>query len=262
MKKLKILDLFSGIGGFSLGLEATGGFETSAFCDIDPYCRKVLQQHWPNVPIFEDIKKLKGTDIGTVDIITGGYPCQPFSVAGKQKGVEDKRHLWPEYFRLIKECRPTLNSVWTPLSRTWRVKVTPQGRLVFQLQALVPITKEKESGLLHTEKKMWPTPTASMMPSEGSIGRYRKLVDQGVLTKEEAEQMQMGSLNPARMKPWTPLLPTPTVNDSKNNGGPAQHKRKTKALNVVAGGKLNPTWVEWLMGYPTEWTDLKHSETV
>ena len=107
MPKLKILDLFSGIGGFSLGLEATGGFETSAFCDIDPYCRKVLQQHWPNVPIFEDIKKLKGTDIGTVDIITGGYPCQPFSVAGKQKGVEDKRHLWPEYFRLIKECRPT-----------------------------------------------------------------------------------------------------------------------------------------------------------
>jgi len=107
MKKLKILDLFSGIGGFSLGLEATGGFETAAFCDIDPYCRNVLKKHWPNVPIFEDIRKLKGTDIGTVDIITGGYPCQPFSVAGKQKGVEDKRHLWPEYFRLIKECRPT-----------------------------------------------------------------------------------------------------------------------------------------------------------
>ena len=107
MKKLKILDLFSGIGGFSLGLEATGGFETTAFCDIDPYCRSVLKKHWPNVPIFEDIRKLKGTDIGTVDIITGGYPCQPFSGAGKQKGVEDKRHLWPEYFRLIKECRAT-----------------------------------------------------------------------------------------------------------------------------------------------------------
>ena len=60
MKKLKILDLFSGIGGFSLGLEATGGFETAAFCDIDPYCRSVLKKHWPNVPIFEDIRKLKG----------------------------------------------------------------------------------------------------------------------------------------------------------------------------------------------------------
>ena len=107
MKKLKILDLFSGIGGFSLGLEATGGFETAAFCEIDPYCRSVLKKHWPDVPIFEDIRKLKGTDIGTVDIITGGYPCQPFSVAGKQKGVEDKRHLWPEYFRIIKELRPS-----------------------------------------------------------------------------------------------------------------------------------------------------------
>ena len=107
MKKLRILDLFSGIGGFSLGLERTGGFETSAFCEIDPYCQKVLKRHWPKVPIYGDIKKLKGTDIGTVDIITGGYPCQPFSVAGKQKGVEDPRHLWPEYFRLVKELRPT-----------------------------------------------------------------------------------------------------------------------------------------------------------
>ena len=105
--KLKILDLFSGIGGFSLGLEATGHFETAAFCEIEPYCQKVLKKHWPDVPIFDDIRKLKGTDIGTVDIITGGYPCQPFSVAGKQKAEQDPRHLWPEYFRLIQELRPT-----------------------------------------------------------------------------------------------------------------------------------------------------------
>jgi DNA (cytosine-5)-methyltransferase 1 len=105
--KLKILDLFSGIGGFSLGLEATGHFETAAFCEIDPYCKQVLKKHWPNVPIFDDIRQLKGTDIGTIDIITGGYPCQPFSVAGKQKAEQDPRHLWPEYFRLIQELRPT-----------------------------------------------------------------------------------------------------------------------------------------------------------
>jgi len=105
--KLKILDLFSGIGGFSLGLEATGHFETAAFCEIEPYCQKVLKKHWPDVPIFDDIRKLKGTDIGTIDIITGGYPCQPFSVAGKQKAEQDPRHLWPEYFRLIQELRPT-----------------------------------------------------------------------------------------------------------------------------------------------------------
>jgi DNA (cytosine-5)-methyltransferase 1 len=105
--KLKILDLFSGIGGFSLGLEATGHFETAAFCEIDPYCKQVLKKHWPNVPIFDDIRQLKGTDIGTIDIITGGYPCQPFSVAGKQKAEQDPRHLWPEYFRLIQELKPT-----------------------------------------------------------------------------------------------------------------------------------------------------------
>jgi DNA (cytosine-5)-methyltransferase 1 len=110
--KLNHLDLFSGIGGFSLGLEATGGFETKAFCDIEEYPRQVLQKHWPYVKQYKDIKelnydRLKSDGLVPIDIITGGYPCQPFSVAGKQKGVEDPRHLWPEYFRLVKECRPT-----------------------------------------------------------------------------------------------------------------------------------------------------------
>ena len=110
--KLKHLDLFSGIGGFSLGLEATGGFETVAFCDIDKYSKKVLKKQWPNVKQYEDIKelnygRLKADGIGPIDIITGGYPCQPFSVAGRKKGEEDPRHLWPEYFRLIKELRPS-----------------------------------------------------------------------------------------------------------------------------------------------------------
>ena len=106
------LDLFSGIGGFSLGLEATGEFETVAFCDYDPFCQKVLRKHWENVPIYGDIKeltyeKLKANGINNIDIITGGYPCQPFSVAGNKKGEQDPRHLWPEYFRLVQECRPT-----------------------------------------------------------------------------------------------------------------------------------------------------------
>ena len=110
--KLKHLDLFSGIGGFSLGLEATGGFETVAFCDIEEFPRKVLQKHWPGVKQYEDIKernyeKLKTDGLLPIDIITGGYPCQPFSVAGRKKGEKDPRHLWPEYFRLIKELRPT-----------------------------------------------------------------------------------------------------------------------------------------------------------
>ena len=111
-RKLQHLDLFSGIGGFSLGLETAGLADTVAFCDIDKYCHKVLNKHWPHVPIFSDIKELnyetlKSNGINNIDIITGGYPCQPFSVAGLKKGEQDPRHLWPEYFRLVKELQPT-----------------------------------------------------------------------------------------------------------------------------------------------------------
>ena len=107
--KLKVLDLFSGIGGFSLGLERAG-METVAFCEIEDYPRKVLKKHWPDVPIYEDIRELTSerleADGITADLICGGYPCQPFSTAGKRQGEGDDRHLWPEMYRLIKTLRP------------------------------------------------------------------------------------------------------------------------------------------------------------
>ena len=105
MKKLKLLDLFSGIGGFSLGLERTGGFETVAFCEYDEKAQKVLKKHWPDVPIYKDVRTLDYE--GSVDVITGGYPCQPFSFAGKRKGTKDDRHLWPSMFSLIQKHRPS-----------------------------------------------------------------------------------------------------------------------------------------------------------
>ena len=104
---LKMLDLFSGIGGFSLAASWTGAIETIAFCEIEPFCQKVLKKHWPDVPIFSDIKELRGDDVGTVDILTGGFPCQPFSCAGKQRGKADDRYLWPEMVRIIQETKPT-----------------------------------------------------------------------------------------------------------------------------------------------------------
>ena len=105
-KLLKVLDLFSGIGGFSLGLERTGGFKTVAFCETEEFPQKILRKHWPDVPIHEDIRTLDGSEINA-DVITGGYPCQPFSKAGKRRGTEDDHYLWPEMLRLIKEVRPT-----------------------------------------------------------------------------------------------------------------------------------------------------------
>lgn len=103
---MKVLDLFSGIGGFSLGLEAAG-METIAFCEIDKKARLVLKKHWPNVPIFEDVQKLKREEVGTVDLICGGFPCQDISLAGKGAGIEGKRSgLWWQFHRLINEIKP------------------------------------------------------------------------------------------------------------------------------------------------------------
>lgn len=105
--KLKHLDLFSGIGGFSLGLERTGGFETVGFCDSDKKTHLVLKKHWPTVPIYDDVSTLKGSDLGTIEIITGGFPCQDLSVAGKGAGLAGARSgLWFEFHRLIKETKP------------------------------------------------------------------------------------------------------------------------------------------------------------
>lgn len=109
--KLNVLDLFSGIGGFSLGLDRTGGFRTVAFCEIEPYAQKVLAKNWPGVPIYEDVKELTGerlrADGISVDVITGGFPCQDISHAGKGAGIEGERSgLWSEIARLIGELRP------------------------------------------------------------------------------------------------------------------------------------------------------------
>ena len=110
-EKYKVLDLFSGLGGFSLGLERTGHFETVAFCDNDKFSKAILDKHWKGIKVYDDVReitkeKFKEDGIEFPDIITGGFPCQPFSVAGKQKGTSDDRHLWPEMFRIIKAFQP------------------------------------------------------------------------------------------------------------------------------------------------------------
>lgn len=107
---MKVLDLFSGIGGFSLGLERAG-MTTVAFCEIEPYAQAVLRKHWPGVPIYEDVRtltaeRLRADGIDTVDLVCGGFPCQPWSDAGEQQGKDDHRHLWPEMLRIVQEIRP------------------------------------------------------------------------------------------------------------------------------------------------------------
>lgn len=110
-RKLRVLDLFSGIGGFSLGLERTGGFDTVAFCEIEPFPRKVLAKHWPHVPAFKDVRDLTGDKLDelliSVDVICGGFPCQDISEAGLGAGLAGERSgLWSEIARLAGELRP------------------------------------------------------------------------------------------------------------------------------------------------------------
>lgn len=107
---LKMLSLFAGVGGMDLAAE-WAGVETVAFCEIEPFCQRVLRKHWPHVPIFDDVKKLNKEEleragISGINIVAGGYPCQPYSLTGERKGEKDDRALWPFMFDTIRELWP------------------------------------------------------------------------------------------------------------------------------------------------------------
>ena len=103
---MNALSLFSGIGGLDIAAE-WAGFKTVAFCESDEFCQKVLRKHWPNVRIFDDVRTIDTGELPSVDIVFGGYPCQPFSQAGKRAGHADERHLWPAMLGVVQVLRPT-----------------------------------------------------------------------------------------------------------------------------------------------------------
>ena len=159
MNKLKLLDLFSGIGGFSYGLESTNGFETIAFCEKDKFCQKVLRKHWNNIKIYEDVRNINGKEI-KADIVTGGFPCQPFSVAGKRRGTDDDRYLWDETIRVIAEAKPK----WFVGENVEGIVNIQEGKVLqqiqkdleaenFQVQCL--IIPASGIGAWHQRKRIW-----------------------------------------------------------------------------------------------------------
>ena len=123
---MKHLGLFEGIGGFSLAARWMG-WETVAWCEINPFCQKVLKHHFPEAEPLNDIKQTDFTPYANrIDILTGGFPCQPYSTAGKRLGKEDDRHLWPEMLRAIREIKP----VWV-VGENVRGLTNWNGGLVF-----------------------------------------------------------------------------------------------------------------------------------
>jgi len=186
MDKLQLLDLFSGIGGFSLGLESTGFFKTIAFVEKDKFCRQVLQKNFNNIPIEEDIRNVRGERY-KADIITGGFPCQPFSVAGKRKGTDDDRYLWDETIRVVAECKPRwfigenvegiININNGLVLRQVQTDLEEQG---FQVQCLV--IPASGIGAWHQRKRVWIIAT-----NANNYGSYRS---QGDATKQSCNEQE------------------------------------------------------------------------
>ena len=169
---MNVLDLFSGIGGFSLGLESTGFFKTIAFVEKDKFCQKVLQKNFPNIPIEDEVRNVKGERF-KADVITGGFPCQPFSVAGKRKGTDDDRYLWDETIRIISEQKPKwfigenvegiINIQDGLVFRQIHDDLESQG---FEVQSL--IIPASGVGAWHQRKRVW------IIANSNNNGSYRQ----------------------------------------------------------------------------------------
>jgi DNA (cytosine-5)-methyltransferase 1 len=187
--KLKLLDLFSGIGGFSLGLESTGFFETIGFVEKDKFCQKVLKKHWHNINIEEDIRNVKGERYAA-DIITGGFPCQPFSVAGKRKSTADDRYLWDEMLRVIREVKPR----WVIGENVEGIVNINEGMVLRQVlndlenegfKSQCIIIPASGIGAWHQRKRIWIVANSSSQRSSSqSIGEHREL-DKEIKRKKE-----------------------------------------------------------------------------
>ena len=183
--KLKLLDLFSGIGGFSLGLESTGFFETIGFVEKDKFCQKVLKKHWSNINIEEDIRNVKGEKY-QADVVTGGFPCQPFSVAGKRKSTADDRYLWDEMLRVIRETKPR----WVIGENVEGIVNINEGMVLRQVlndlenegfKSQCIIIPASGIGAWHQRKRIW------ILAYSNNNGSYRS---QGNATKQSSNEQK------------------------------------------------------------------------
>ena len=127
---MRVGSLFSGVGGFDLGLERAG-MSVVWQSEIDPYAAAVLRKHWPSVPNLGDIRSIRGHAVEPIDVLCGGFPCQPHSVAGKRQGAKDERHLWPDFARLVRELRPR----WVLAENVAGIRTTAADEVIGDLEA-------------------------------------------------------------------------------------------------------------------------------
>jgi site-specific DNA-cytosine methylase len=310
------LDLFSGIGGFALAAYWAGlRFDRHYFSEIDGYAVKVYKNHFPDAENLGDIRNVDYGKLPRAEwLVTAGFPCQPHSDAGLKKGADDKRDLWPECRRMLRDLRPRI-----ALFENVRGLLTSPGRerkgeffngvlsdiYACGYDAEWQVISAADAGAPHLRKRVWivcyasesregretekpqrlretmayaqkqyrpverhETPiagrsgqaladTESERRGDGNDGAYQGQADRKINAFADAGI-------PRGEKRWpTPVTPRP--HDSENTAGkymPGQKQKSLEGAVAANGGQLNPTWLEWLQGYPLGWTDLKDSGIV